>query len=87
MEHIQFTEDTFVSKNKRQDSQIPQKGIEGWLYKKIPGSPIIKKIILLVFILLLFLVSVGIFIVTKTGQNIEDEQVNFQERIKSTQLR
>ncbi len=87
MEHVEFSEDKFISKKSNQEKQLPEKGIEGWLYKKIPGSPLVKKIVLIVLILLLFGMSVGISMLSKVEIKPESTENNFQERIKSTQLR
>ncbi len=84
MEHIQFTDDTYSKKSTRQ-TRIPDKGIEGWLYKKIPGSPIIKKLILFLLVIILFAISIIMVLVTRKEEVIEGK-ANFQERIKATQL-
>lgn len=86
MEHIEFVGDENFSKKNNQRNKIPTKGIEGWLYKKIPGSPIVKKIILILIILILFAISVSFFVLAKTDFKTE-ETINFQERVKSTQLK
>ena len=86
MNHIEFDEDKTLSKKSIQEDQLPQKGIEGWIYKKIPGSYLVKKIILISFILILFIVSI-LFIVLAGTEEKTEQKVDFQNRLKATQLK
>lgn len=85
MEHIQFTDDTYSKKSTRQ-TRVPDKGIEGWIYKKIPGSPIIKKIVIFLLIIILFAISIIVVLITRKEEKVIEGKANFQERVKATQL-
>lgn len=63
---VEFTEDkTFLSP--LPDNKIPEKSIEGWIYKKIPGNIAVKRYILLCFILFIFIVAGVLFLLAHSN--------------------
>lgn len=73
---IEFVEDkTFLTA--LPETKIPEKSIEGWFYKHVPGSIGVKKLLLLVIIALLFGVSVILFLMSCTTSVDVNPAVSF----------
>lgn len=84
MSNIEFEEDkAYYSRIKRRD-EVPDKGLEGYVYKKLPGKYSYKKAMLIIFILLLFIGSFVFFILGL--YNVSSEDQSFQERVNSTRI-
>lgn len=63
IEEVEFMEDkTFLST--LPDTKIPEKSIEGWFYKHVPGSIQVKKYILLCIVIVLFAISAVFFLLS-----------------------
>ena len=63
---IQFVEDKTYLKALPQEN-IPEKSIEGWIYKKIPGSIAVKRFILVILIIVLFILSAIFFLLSRSN--------------------
>jgi hypothetical protein len=64
-EDVEFIEDkTYLTA--LPDTKIPEKSIEGWFYKHLPGSIGIKKLILLCVIIILFALSIILLLMSRT---------------------
>ncbi len=63
---LQFVEDK-ISRTPLREVKIPEKSIEGWFYKHIPGNVGLKKFILSGIIILLFIASAILFIMSLTN--------------------
>jgi uncharacterized membrane protein len=83
---IEFYEDeAYESRLERQDP-LPEKGLEGWVYGKMPGKYSYKRLVLIVIILALFIISF-IFIILGL-KNVNDEtKSDFDSRINNTRLK
>ena len=83
---VEFDEDRSILKPMKSAIEIPEKGFEGWFYKKFPGRFVIKRVILILIILSLFLIS---FILISLGKfNIDEKnKALFEDRVKATKLR
>ncbi len=63
-EDVEFIEDkTYLSA--LPNETIPEKSIEGWFYKHLPGTVGVKKLILICIIFLLFGASVILFLMSR----------------------
>lgn len=61
---FEFVEDkTFLTA--LPEEKIPEKSIEGWFYKKFPGSIAIKRLILLLLVVVLFAASAFFFLLSR----------------------
>lgn len=66
---VEFVEDkTFLSA--LPEEKIPENSIEGWFYKKFPGSIAVKRFILLCIVIILFIVS-GIFFLLSRPDTVD----------------
>lgn len=85
-EGVEFEEDkSYVHRIKRQ-KEIPQKGIEGFVYNKMPGKYSYKKSMLILIIIVIFILSFTFFILGI--QNLgESPSSNFGNRVDSTRSR
>lgn len=83
---IEFEEDKSILSAIPSEQRPPETGFEGWFYKKIPGSYFVKRMILILFIVLLFSLS---FILVVLGRyNLKKtNEATFDERIKSIRLK
>lgn len=64
-EDVEFMEDkTYLTA--LPETKIPEKSIEGWFYKHVPGSIALKKFLLICIIILLFSASIIIFLMSRT---------------------
>lgn len=86
MGEIEFDEEkAYVSRVKRQKS-IPEKGIEGFVYNKMPGKYSYKRNMLIVVIISIFVIAFIFFILAI--QNLgEIPDQSFNERIIKTQAK
>jgi hypothetical protein len=65
-DNVEFIEDkTFLKP--LPETKIPEKSIEGWFYKKIPGNIAIKRFVLVCTILLLFILSIIFFLLARSN--------------------
>lgn len=63
---VEFVEDkTFLSP--LPDNKIPEKSIEGWIYKKIPGNIAVKRYILSCLILFIFILAGVFFLLARSN--------------------
>jgi hypothetical protein len=83
---VEFDEDKTILKPLDSEIKIPEKGFEGWFYKKFPGRFLVKRVILITIIILLFIIS---FILVSLGKyNIDEKnRALFEDRVKATKLR
>ena len=66
---VEFIEDkTFLTA--LPEDKIPENSIEGWFYKKFPGSIAAKRFILLCIVIILFVLS-GIFFLLSRSNSID----------------
>ncbi len=66
---VEFVEDkTFLTA--LPEEKIPEKSIEGWFYKKFPGSIALKRLILICIVVILFLIS-GIFFLLSRSNSLD----------------
>ena len=62
-EDVEFVEDrTYLTA--LPETKIPEKSLEGWFYKHVPGSIGLKKLLLLCIIILLFGASIILFLMS-----------------------
>jgi hypothetical protein len=62
--NVEFQEDkTFLSP--LPEENIPEKSIEGWFYKKFPGSIALKRLMLIIFVVILFIISGILFLLSQ----------------------
>ena len=86
MTEIQFNEDEAYESKLRRQKPIPDKGIEGFIYKKIPGKYTYKKAGLILAIILVFVIAFIFF--TLGLQNLGDEpEDSFDARVENTRIR
>lgn len=86
MKDVEFIEDKIYLSKLAPKEKIPQKGLEGWLYKKIPGKFLVKRTILIFFIFLLFVLSFVFFILGIYNQ--QDTQLSeFTQKGQTTNLK
>ena len=80
---IEFEEEQTDTQRMIRRKPLPEKGLEGFVYNKIPGKYSYKKAIFIVIIILLF---VGSFIFFVLGlKNIGDKKVlDFGSRVENT---
>lgn len=83
---VEFDEDKTILKPLNSAIKIPEKGFEGWFYKKFPGSVMVKKLILVTIIVLLFVIS---FILVILGRyNIDEKnKALFEDKVRATKLK
>jgi hypothetical protein len=86
MSKIDFYEDEAIESRIQRRKPLPEKGLEAWIYKKIPGKYNYKKNILILIIVIIFSIS---FIFLILGlQNVNNDQgQSFEERAKNTRLK
>ncbi len=66
-DNVQFQEDrTYLSPLPQEN--IPEKSIEGWIYKKVPGSIAVKRFALVILIIILFILSAIFFLLARSNQ-------------------
>lgn len=66
---IEFVEDkTFLTA--LPEEKIPEKSIEGWFYKRFPGSIALKRLILICIVMVLFIIS-GIFFLLSRSNTLD----------------
>lgn len=85
MSTIEFDEDRTYIHSLPPEHTVPDKGFEGWFYKRFPGTFLFKRSILLLTIVLLFIIS---FIFAGLGRyNTEKDRIrDFQERAVQTKI-
>jgi hypothetical protein len=82
---ISFDEEQAYRKVERQ-KKIPDKGIEGWIYNKLPGKYSYKKSLLILIVIGLFVFSFTFFILGL--QNIGEKPGNsFINTVENSQNR
>ena len=84
MNEIVFDEDKSMLKPLPPEIKIPDKGFEGWFYKKMPGGYFFKKALLIGIIVALFAAALMFFALGRF--NVEMENDTFEERAKSTRI-
>jgi hypothetical protein len=63
-EDVEFVEDrTYLTA--LPETKIPEKSLEGWFYRHVPGSIGLKKFLLLCIIILLFGASIILFLMSR----------------------
>jgi hypothetical protein len=83
MTEVIFDEDTSMLQPLPPEIKIPDKGFEGWFYKKFPGGYFFKKALLIAVIVALFAAS---FVFFALGKLNVDGPKSFEERAKSTRI-
>jgi hypothetical protein len=77
---IEFVEDkTFLSA--LPEEKIPEKSIEGWFYKSFPGSVALKRFILLLLVIVLFIASAIFFLLSRPDPVDTVRSVGFENII------
>ncbi len=79
MTEVIFDEDRTMLQPLPSEIKIPDKGFEGWFYKKFPGGYYFKKALLIGIIATLFGASLILFALGRF--NIDQERQTFEERI------
>jgi hypothetical protein len=65
-DQIEFVEDkTYLQP--LPEEHIPEKSIEGWFYKKFPGSIALKRFILTMIVIVLFAISAILFLLSRSN--------------------
>lgn len=77
---IEFVEDKTFLKPLPNET-IPEKSIEGWFYKKFPGSIPLKKFILLIIVIILFSLSAIFFLLSRPDPTSSVRGVDFENMI------
>lgn len=86
MSDVDFLEDkTFFSKLPPKE-KIPETGIEGWFYKKIPGKYVVKKIILFSVILFLFILSAIFYMLGRFNREDILKEYSLNDSVRDSQL-
>jgi len=85
MEGVEFDEDKSYRSIPRQ-VPIPEKGIEGWIYRKFPGKYSFKKNLLIIIVLVIFFLAFIFFVLGFKNVN-DDQNSKFNTRIKNTILK
>jgi hypothetical protein len=84
--NIQFEEDKAYVYRTERSKPIPEKGMEGWFYKKLPGKYSYKKNMLILIILGILFISFIFFILGI--QNLGEIPDNtFDDRVSNTKAR
>ena len=85
MSKIEFDEEKSYLHSLPPEHTLPNKGIEGLMYKLIPGSVTFKRTVLIVFIILLFIISL---LFAGLGRyNTEKDRIrNFENRAIETKI-
>ncbi len=84
MSEIIFDEDVSFTHPLTPEVQVPDKGFEGWFYRKFPGGYYFKKTILYGIIILLF--SITLFFVALARFNIQTDRIEFEDRTSTTEI-
>ncbi len=84
MSAIEFDEDKSILQPLESEIKVPDKGFEGWFYRKIPGSLNLKRNILILIIFILFSVSTVFFVMSRYNVVMKDE--NYFNRVDNTKL-
>lgn len=83
---VEFDEEKSYVDVRNVEKEFPENGIEGFIYKKIPGKYSSKKNILILTIILIFALSFLFFILGLKNLGENDDN-NFGDRINNTRLK
>jgi hypothetical protein len=84
MSEVIFDEDRTILKPIQPKIDIPTTGLEGWFYKRMPGSYGFKRALLLTIIFALFTISFVLFALSRlNGQSARE---SFEERVEQNQI-
>ncbi len=87
MSDVEFLEDETVYSRIQRTKPLPEKGLEAWVYRKLPGKYNYKRNILISIIIIIFSISFIFFILGIQNRNTQQEQNSFEERVINTKLK
>lgn len=82
---VVFDEDKSMLHALPPETAVPDTGFEGWFYKKVPGSYLFKKLLLIGIIIAIFAAAIALFALGRYNFKME-ELKSFDERANATRL-